>query len=85
MGYNYYVFQYSTSLIYATAFAEKIANEGTPAVDNYYKILKGGGSKYAVDLIREAGIDPLSSEPFELTMNKMNKVMDEIEEILNKK
>ena len=85
MGYNYYVFQYSTSLIYATAFAEKIANEGTPAVDNYYKILKGGGSKYAVDLIREAGIDPLSSEPFELTMNKMNKIMDEIEEILNKK
>ena len=85
MGYNYYVFQYSTSLIYATAFAEKIANEGTPAVDNYYKILKGGGSKYAVDLIRDAGIDPLSSEPFELTMKKMNKVMDEIEVILNKK
>jgi len=84
MGYNYYVFQYSTSLIYATAFAEKIANEGTPAVDNYYKILRGGGSKYAVELIKDAGIDPLSSEPFELTMKKMNKVMDQMEEILNK-
>ncbi len=85
MGYSYYVFQYSTSLIYATAFAEKILNEGSPAVENYYKILKGGGSKYAVDLIKDAGIDPLSSEPFDLTMKKMNKVMDEIEEILNKK
>jgi len=53
-------------------------------VDNYYKILKGGGSKYAVDLIKDAGIDPLSSEAFDLTMKKMNKVMDEIEEILNK-
>jgi len=84
LGYSYYVFQYSTSLIYATAFAEKISNEGTSAVDNYYKILKGGGSKYAVDLIRDAGIDPLSSEPFELTMKKMNKVMDQIEEILKK-
>ncbi|HCY76845.1 MAG TPA: oligoendopeptidase F [Ignavibacteriales bacterium] len=84
MGYTYYVFQYSTSLIYATAFAEKIVNEGTPAVDNFYKILKGGGSKYAVELIKDAGIDPLSSEPFELTMKKMNKVMDQIEEILNK-
>ncbi|MBE0539142.1 MAG: oligoendopeptidase F [Ignavibacterium sp.] len=84
IGYTYYVFQYSTSLIYATAFAEKIVNEGTPAVDNFYKILKGGGSKYAVELIKEAGIDPLSSEPFELTMKKMNKVMDQIEEILNK-
>ncbi len=85
MGYNYYVFQYSTSLIYATAFAEKIVNEGAPAVDNFYKILKGGGSKYPVELIKEAGIDPLSSEAFELTMNKMNKVMDEIEKILNKR
>lgn len=85
MGYTYYVFQYSTSLIYATAFAEKIVNDGTPAVDNFYKILKGGGSKYAVELIKDAGIDPLSSEPFELTMKKMNKVMDQIEEILDKK
>jgi len=85
MGYTYYVFQYSTSLIYATAFAEKIVNEGTPAVDNFYKILKGGGSKYAVELIKDAGIDPLSPEPFELTMKKMNKVMDQIEEILHRK
>jgi oligoendopeptidase F len=85
LGYTYYVFQYSTSLIYATAFAEKIISEGTPAANKYYNILKGGGSKYAVDLIKDAGIDPLSSEPFELTMKKMNKVMDQIEEILNKK
>jgi len=84
LGYSYYVFQYSTSLIYATAFAEKIVNEGNPAVENFYKILKGGGSKYAADLIKDAGIDPLSSEPFELTMKKMNKVMDQIEEILKK-
>lgn len=85
LGYSYYVFQYSTSLIYATAFAEKIVSEGTTAVENYYKILKGGGSKYAVDLIKDAGIDPLSSEAFDLTMKKMNKVMDEIENILDKK
>ncbi len=80
--YNYYVYQYSTSLIYATAFAEKILKEGQPAVDNYYNILKGGGSDYPVELIMKAGLDPLSSEPFELTMNKMNNVMDQIEQIL---
>ena len=84
LGYTYYVFQYSTSLIYATAFAEKIVNEGQPAVDKYYNILKGGGSKYAVDLIKDAGLDPLSPEPTELAMKKMNKVMDQMEEILKK-
>jgi oligoendopeptidase F len=81
-GYSYYVFQYSTSLIYATAFAEKIVKDGNTAVDNFYKILKGGGSKYPAELIKDAGIDPLSAEPFEITMNKMNKVMDQIEELL---
>lgn len=84
LNYTYYVYQYSTSLIYAIAFSEKILEEGQSVIDDYYKILKGGSSEYPVNLIREAGIDPLSSEPFELAMRKMNKIMDEIEVILNK-
>ncbi|KAF0151601.1 MAG: oligoendopeptidase F [Ignavibacteria bacterium] len=85
VNYTYYVYQYSTSLIYATAFAEKIINEGQPAVDKFYNILKGGSSAYPIDLIKKAGLDPLSSEAFDLTMAKMNKVMDQIEDILKKK
>jgi len=85
LGYTYYVFQYSTSLIYATALAEKVVKEGQPAVDKYFNILKGGGSKYPIELIKDAGIDPLSSEAFTLTMNRMNKVMDQIEELLAQK
>ncbi len=81
---TYYVYQYSTSLIYATAFAEKIVKEGQPAVDKFYNILKGGSSDYPIELIKKAGLDPLSSEAFELTMAKMNKVMDKIEEIFRK-
>ncbi len=85
VNYTYYVYQYATSLIYATAFAEKILTEGKQAVDKFYHILKGGSSEYPIDLIKKAGIDPLSSEAFELTISKMNKIMDMIEEILNKK
>lgn len=84
LGYNYYVYQYATSLIYGTAFVEKMLSKGQSAVDDYYKILKGGGSNYPAELIRDAGIDPMSSEPVTLTMQKMNKVMDQMEEILMK-
>lgn len=84
INYTYYVYQYSTSLIYATAFAEKVKAEGQPAVDKYYEILKGGGSDYPINLIKKAGLDPMSSEAFDLTMKRMNDVMDQIEEILNK-
>jgi oligoendopeptidase F len=80
--YNFYVYQYATSQIYSTAFAQKVFTEEKSAVDNYFKILKGGGSQYPIDLIREAGIDPLSSEAFDLTMQRMNEVMDEIEKLI---
>lgn len=83
LGYNYYVFQYATSIIYGTAIVEKIKENGQSAVDAYYSILKGGGSEYPTELIRQAGIDPMSPEPVALTMQKMNKVMDQMEEILN--
>jgi oligoendopeptidase F len=85
VNYTYYVYQYSTSLIYATAFAEKIINEGQPAVDKYYNILEGGGSDYPINLIAKAGLDPLSNEAFELTMEKMNRVIDQMEEIISRK
>jgi oligoendopeptidase F len=84
LGYNYYVFQYATSLIYGTALVENMSEKGQPAVDAYYNILKGGGSKYPTELIKDAGIDPMSPEPVALTMRKMNKVMDQMEEILKK-
>ncbi len=82
--YNFYVYQYATSLIYSTAFAQKILTEGQPAVDKYFNILKGGSSEYPIDLIKKAGLDPLSAEPFKLTMDRMNSVMDQMEEILSK-
>ncbi|PKL82661.1 MAG: oligoendopeptidase F [Ignavibacteriae bacterium HGW-Ignavibacteriae-3] len=85
VNYTYYVYQYSTSLIYATAFAEKIIKEGQPAVDKFFNILNGGSSDYPIELIKKAGLDPLTSEAFDLTMAKMNSVMDQMEEILNKK
>jgi oligoendopeptidase F len=84
-NYTYYVYQYATSLIYATAFAEKIVNDGQPAVDNFYNILNGGYSDYPLNLIKKAGIDPLSSEAFEITMKKMNVVMDQIDKLITKK
>src|SRR3989304_6399521 len=82
INYAYYVYQYSTSLIYGTAIAQKIFDEGNPAVNDYYNLLKGGNSKYPIDLIKDTGIDPLSQQPFEFTMKRMNNVMDEIEKLL---
>lgn len=83
--YNFYVFQYSTSLCAATAVAEKILDEGSGMREKYVKeFLSAGGSDYAIPILKNIGIDMTTTEPYKLAFAKMNKIMDEIEAILTK-
>ncbi len=83
--YNYYVYQYSTSFTASTALAEKIIAGEKGAVDQCLAFLSAGGSEYPIDLLKKAGVDMTSAEPFQKTMAVMNRTMDEIEKILAKK
>lgn len=83
--YNFYVYQYATSFTASMALAEKVINKEEGAVDNVLRFLSSGGSGYPIDLLKEAGVDMTTSEPFARTMAVMNRTMDEIEKILEKK
>jgi oligoendopeptidase F len=39
-------------------------------------------SKYPIELLKDAGVDMTTDEPLDFTMRKMNRVMDDIEEML---
>ena len=45
----------------------------------------GGHSKYPIELLKNAGVDMTTEEPLELTMKKMNRVMDHMESMLDGK
>lgn len=81
--YNFYVFQYSTSFTASTMLAEQMLSGGEEMVDKYIDFLSSGNSDYAIPTLRKVGIDMETDEPFEVTMAKMNQVMDEIEAILD--
>lgn len=83
--YNYYVYQYSTSFTASISLAEKVMSGDKQALDNYLAFLSSGGSDYPIELLKKAGVDMTASEPFDKTIDAMNKVMDEIEAILDKK
>jgi oligoendopeptidase F len=83
--YNYYVYQYSTSFTASIALAEKVMSGDTNALNRYIEFLSSGGSDYPIELLKKAGVDMTTSEPLEKTIQSMNKVMDEIEKILDKK
>jgi oligoendopeptidase F len=83
--YNFYVYQYATSFTASIALAEKVIGKEKDAVSHVLAFLSAGGSKYPIDILRDAGVDITGSEPFDMTMQAMNRTMDEIEKILDKK
>jgi oligoendopeptidase F len=83
---DFYVYKYATSLVAAMTFARAIREEapegGTRARDAYLAMLRAGGSRYPIDLLRDAGVDMTTSKPFDAAMAEMNRIMDEMEAIL---
>jgi oligoendopeptidase F len=86
---DFYVYQYATSLVASTALAKGIRDEAktgsTAKRDAYLKMLKAGGSRFPIELLREAGVDMTTSAPFDATISEMNGVIDEMEKILARK
>jgi oligoendopeptidase F len=82
--YNFYVFQYATSFTASAALSEQVMAGDKEATKKYLEFLSAGGSDYPIELLKKAGVDMTTSAPFDLTMKKMNRVMDEMEEILTK-
>jgi oligoendopeptidase F len=54
------------------------------ATKRYLTFLSAGGSKYPIDLLKDAGVDMTTGEPLDLTIRRMNEVMDETEKLLGK-
>jgi oligoendopeptidase F len=83
---TYYVYQYATSYTASAALSEKVLNgqDKKAATAKYLAFLSAGGSKYPIDLLKDAGVDMTTSEPLDLTMKKMNRIMDEMEAALTK-
>ena len=82
--YNFYVYQYATAFTASAALSERTLGGDTESTQKYIRFLSSGGSDYPIDLLKKAGVDMTTSEPFDLTMKKMNRVMDEMEKILDK-
>jgi oligoendopeptidase F len=82
---SYYVFQYATSFTASSALSEKVLAGQRGATERYLKFISSGQSEYPIDLLKNAGVDMTTDEPLELTVKKMNRVMDEMEKLLDKK
>jgi oligoendopeptidase F len=80
--YQFYVYQYATSFTASAALSERVLAGEQEVAAAYMDLLCAGGSDYPMNLLRNAGVDMATPRPFELAMQKMNRVIDDVETIV---
>ncbi len=81
--YNFYVFQYATGFSAACAIANRILEEGAPAVADYKKFLSAGGSTDPISILKMAGVDMTTAAPVNEALKLFGELLDEMEELMN--
>jgi oligoendopeptidase F len=79
----FYVYQYATGISGAHALAGRIlAGEPNAASDYVNKFLKAGSSKYALEVMKEAGVDLSTPEPVEAAFKVLGGLVDRLEKLV---
>ena len=81
--YNaFYVYKYATGLAAAITLAKKVAEKEPGALARYLGFLKGGSSKWPLDLLRDAGVDLEQPEPVAIALTRFGELVDELGTLL---
>lgn len=80
--YNFYVYQYATGISAALALADKVVKGTQKECDAYLSFLKGGCSKYPIDMMKMAGIDMTSPAPVQQAIQTFDQLLTELEKLL---
>ncbi len=74
-----YPYTYAAGLTASTAVAQTIQKEGQPAAERWLEVLKAGGTKEPLELMKMAGIDMSSPEPIRQAVAYVGSLVDELE------
>ena len=81
--YNaFYVYKYATGLSAAIALAKLVAEGGEKELQAYLSFLRGGCSKWPLDLLRDAGVDLEKPEPVATALTRFGELVDELDALL---
>lgn len=83
--FNFYVYQYATSIAGAAYFVDQLESGDGQARETYLDFLRAGGSDYPVEILRDAGLDMTTAAPYNAVIDRMDDAMDQIEAILDER
>ena len=78
----YYVYKYATGISASLALAKRVTHGGASELDDYFKFLKSGGSRYPIESLKVAGVDMSSTEPVQAALDTFADLVGQLERIL---
>ena len=81
--YEFYVYQYATSISGAAWFAEQFLAGDDQVRDNFIKVLKAGGSDHPYNiLVDNAGLDMTKPDAYQAVVRRMTNIMDRMDALM---
>jgi oligoendopeptidase F len=80
---SYYVYRYSDSYCAAAAIARRILKQDQGAREDWIRFLKTGNSRYAIDMLKIAGVDMTTPKPIEDALELFDQWLRELERLLS--
>jgi oligoendopeptidase F len=81
---GYYVYRYADSYCAAAAIARRIIRQEPGAREAWMKFLKTGNSRYAIDMLKVAGVDMTTPKPVEDALALFEQLLLELEQLLDR-
>jgi oligoendopeptidase F len=78
----FYVYKYATGLSAAIALSRRVINGGTKELNDYLGFLKGGCSKWPLDLLRGAGVDMQKPASVDAALAYFEQLVGELDDLL---
>ncbi len=78
----FYVYKYATGLSAAIALSRMVLGGGAKERDRYLSFLQSGGSKFPLDLLRDAGVDLEQPDAVAAAMARFKELVDELEALV---
>ena len=75
---SFYVYKYATGIVSAAAISKDIFEGKQGALEGYMRFLSLGGSMPPLDILRVAGVDLTTSEPFEKALSLFKESVEEL-------
>jgi oligoendopeptidase F len=79
--YNFYLYQYATSMAGAAYLTGQFDSSGAAARENFLAMLRAGGSDHGYLIYKSVGLDMAEPVAYRALIARMNRLMDEIGKI----